>query len=76
MFRRALIKLEGSLAYFPELTLKGTPEHVSLRYEDLWLKTEDGNKVHGWWIPSLDRQNGQDGWPTPTARPTWVYLPR
>ncbi len=57
------------MAYFPELTLKGTPEHVGLRYEDLWLKTEDGNNVHAWWIPGpADRSS------TGQHRPTWVYF--
>ncbi len=58
-------RLERELAYFPELTLKGTPEHVGLRYEDLWLKTEDGNSVHAWWVP------GPAG---VSERPTWVYF--
>ncbi len=66
MFRRALIRIERSLAYFPELTLKGTPEHVGLRYEELWLKTEDGNHVHAWWIPGPDSHSA--------PRPTWVYF--
>lgn len=66
MIRRALIRLERSLAYFPERTLKGTPEHVGLRYEDLWLKTEDGHTVHAWWIPGPDMFTG--------PRPTWVYF--
>ncbi len=61
-------RVERTLAYFPELTLKGTPEHVGLRYEDLWLKTRDGNKVHAWWVPGPDSQTNGSG------RPTWVYF--
>ena len=66
MFRRAFIRLERSLAYFPELTLKGTPEHVGLQYEELWLETADGNHVHAWWIPGFDESS--------SSRPTWVYF--
>lgn len=66
MIKRALMSIERSLAYFPELTLKGTPEHVGLRYEDLWLKTEDGNTVHAWWVPGPENFKG--------PRPTWVYF--
>lgn len=66
MIKRALIRLERALAYFPELTLKGTPEHVGLRYEDLWIKTGDGNRVHGWWMPGPAAGS--------SPRPTWVYL--
>ena len=74
------MKLERSLAYFPELTLKGTPEHVGLRYEDLWLKTEDGNSVNGWWIPGPvgpdhpDNRAHLNETPGRAGRPTWVYL--
>lgn len=68
MLRRLITRLERTLAYFPELTLKGTPEHVGLRYEDLWLKTEDGNSVHAWWIP------GPEVLSDDSHRPTWVYF--
>lgn len=69
MFRRFISRLERALAYFPELTLKGTPEHVGLRYEDLWLKTEDGNRVNAWWVPGpANSANGNSG------TPTWVYF--
>lgn len=70
MFRRLITRLERALAYFPELTLKGTPEHVGLRYEDLWLKTEDGNSVHAWWIPGPAELPASSG----PHRPTWVYF--
>jgi len=29
-----------------------TPEDVGLKYEDVYVKTEDGLKIHGWFIPS------------------------
>ena len=66
MFKRLFTHLERSLAYFPELTLKGTPEHVGLRYEDLWLSTEDNHRVHGWWIPGPEDFRAN--------RPTWVMF--
>jgi pimeloyl-ACP methyl ester carboxylesterase len=69
MIRRALTWLERSLAYFPEWTFKGTPEHVGLPYENLWLETDLGNTIHGWWMP------GPAVRPAPAdGRPTWVYL--
>ena len=55
MIRRILTPLERYLAYYPELTLKGTPEHVGLAYEDVWLETEDAHQVHAWWIPGPSR---------------------
>ena len=38
-------------------------------YENLWLETDRGNTIHGWWIP------GPADIPSPVdGRPTWVYL--
>jgi pimeloyl-ACP methyl ester carboxylesterase len=69
MIRRALTWLERNLAYVPEWTFKGTPEHVGLPYKNLWLETDRGNSIHGWWIP------GPTDSPVPAdGRPTWVYL--
>ena len=65
MVRGLITRLERALAYFPEFTLKGTPEHVGLDYEDLWIKTADGNDIHGWWIPGPSNRRDQ---------PTWVYF--
>ncbi len=70
MVRGLFTRLERALAYFPELTLKGTPEHVGLEYEDLWLETDDGNRVHGWWIPGPARTPLQ----ATSGQPTWVYF--
>jgi fermentation-respiration switch protein FrsA (DUF1100 family) len=67
MLKRALLWIERCLAYVPELTLKGTPEHVGLEYEDLWLKTEDGHRINSWWMPGPRAHNG-------APRPTWVYF--
>lgn len=71
MFKRVFTRLERSLAYFPELTLKGTPEHVGLPFEDLWLKTRDGNNIHAWWIPGPVRPDRSI---EATGRPTWIYF--
>ena len=38
------------LIYFPDRSVRATPERVGLDYEDVWLGTEGGERVHGWWI--------------------------
>jgi fermentation-respiration switch protein FrsA (DUF1100 family) len=37
--------------YFPEARLGATPKQVGLAYESVSLFTEDGIKLHGWFIP-------------------------
>lgn len=44
--------LLNSLMYFPSPTLEGTPADAGLAYDNLVLPTEDGERLHGWWIPA------------------------
>src|SRR5690606_23011366 len=30
-----------------------TPDRLNLEYEDIYLKTADGETLHGWWLPAL-----------------------
>src|SRR5215211_1349061 len=39
-----------SLLYFPSRALVETPERAGLDYRDVELATEDGERLHGWWI--------------------------
>ena len=40
-----------SFVYYPESGLTGTPGHVGLDFEDVWLRTADGVRVHAWFVP-------------------------
>ena len=42
--------LEASFIFFPQPQLRGDPSHVGLRYEEVWLTTDDGNRTHAWFI--------------------------
>jgi len=42
--------LLNALLYFPSRTLVGTPADAGLTYEDVELTTDDGQRLHGWWI--------------------------
>ncbi len=42
---------QDKLIFFPSPTLQSTPETVSLAYEDVYLNSTDGNKIHGWYVP-------------------------
>jgi fermentation-respiration switch protein FrsA (DUF1100 family) len=44
--------LLNSLMYFPSSTLGGTPADAGLAFDDLTVPTEDGERLHGWWIPA------------------------
>ncbi len=42
--------------YFPTRRIEITPEDVGLHYEDVFFETEDGLKLHGWFIPSNSKR--------------------
>ncbi|HLC41744.1 MAG TPA: alpha/beta hydrolase [Methylomirabilota bacterium] len=43
--------IERSLIYFPVAELIATPADLGLAFRDLWFQTEDGIRLHGWYIP-------------------------
>jgi uncharacterized protein len=44
--------LVDSLVYFPDRELYGDPSDAGLRFSDLTIATEDGERLHAWWIPT------------------------
>lgn len=40
------------LANMPGRALEATPGDMGLEYEDAWIDTSDGEKLHGWLIPA------------------------
>lgn len=43
--------LQSRLIYFPSRSIDVTPQQVNLSYEDVWLQTQDGDRIHGWYVP-------------------------
>jgi fermentation-respiration switch protein FrsA (DUF1100 family) len=46
------VRLLNALLYFPTRELDETPASGGLRYEDLAFRTDDGETLHGWWVPA------------------------
>jgi len=44
--------LVDSLVYFPDRELYGDPSEAGLAFTDLTVPTEDGERLHAWWIPT------------------------
>ena len=40
----------GHLFYFPEPGLRGTPAQPGVPYEDVYLQSADGTRLHGWFV--------------------------
>jgi uncharacterized protein len=40
----------NSLLYFPARKLEATPADLGLAYRELHIETEDGERLHGWWM--------------------------
>ena len=42
----------GSLVYFPSRELAQSPCDAGLAFCELSFSTDDGRRLHGWWLPS------------------------
>lgn len=47
-----LYVFQERLVYFPTRDLMATPGALGFDYEDVWLTTEDGVRLHGWFVPA------------------------
>lgn len=43
---------QNRLVYFPVRNLDATPRALGFDYEDVWVTTEDGLRLHGWFVPA------------------------
>lgn len=48
--------LQERLLYFPLKTIGATPAAMGLAFEDVWLETEDGVRLAGWFVPADNSQ--------------------
>lgn len=44
--------LQPKLLFRPFPALIGNPAHWGMDYEDVWLTTADGERLHGWFVPA------------------------
>lgn len=44
-------RIENSFIFYPQRAFDFSPESFGLAYEDAYFKTEDGEKLHGWFFP-------------------------
>lgn len=47
----SLYAFQSRLVYVPSRGSGPTPASLGIAYEDVWLATEDGVRVHGWFVP-------------------------
>jgi pimeloyl-ACP methyl ester carboxylesterase len=43
--------LQPRMVFFPDDRLMATPADWGLVYEEVWLESEDGVRLHGWYLP-------------------------
>lgn len=58
-----------SAFYYPSSTVYRTPNRFGLAWEDVWLRTSDGLRLHGWFLPAVEA-SGQGA----AARGTIVHF--
>jgi pimeloyl-ACP methyl ester carboxylesterase len=42
--------LLNAMLFFPSRTIEGSPADAGLAYRDLRFTTDDGERLHGWWV--------------------------
>ncbi len=42
--------LLNALLFLPSRAIEQTPADAGLAYRDVWLQTDDGERLHGWWV--------------------------
>lgn len=47
-----LLLMENHIIFIPSRDLWTTPERAGVPFEDVFLTTADGVKIHGWWLPA------------------------
>ncbi|HEV7501217.1 MAG TPA: alpha/beta hydrolase, partial [Vicinamibacteria bacterium] len=52
MSARMWSPLVDALVYFPDRQLYGDPADVGLAFTEMTIPTKDGERLHGWWIPT------------------------
>lgn len=52
IFKIYFIFLEQKSLYHPDKEIPQTPTNLGLAYEDINFKTDDGNLLHSWFVPS------------------------
>jgi fermentation-respiration switch protein FrsA (DUF1100 family) len=45
---------ERSMIYFPAREIEEDPEVLGIKYEDVFIKADDGATIHGWFIENKD----------------------
>lgn len=40
------------LVFLPDSKLYATPAAIGIEFQDRWITTRDGVRLHGWWIPA------------------------
>lgn len=60
----ALLALfQSHLVYFPDAgrELTGTPQALGLAFESVEIRTDDGETLHGWWVPAPGGEKAAHG---------------
>lgn len=50
-FMAVVVMLERSFIYYPSRVVEPTPQDLGLAFDDVTLTTEDGVRLHAWYLP-------------------------
>lgn len=49
---------QSSYIYYPDNVVSSNPADSGMKYDDLRIKTEDGETIHAWYVPVTDNDEG------------------
>ena len=44
---------QAKLIFFPDPTVLFTPNNAGLEFQEHWIETSDGERLHAWWLPAV-----------------------
>ncbi len=69
------LALEPRLTFMPLREIPFSPADLGLPFEDAWITTEDGLRIHGWFIPGREAGRAAGGAPGATSSARAVRAP-
>ena len=52
-----LYLFQNNLVFLPSSNIVQSPDSVGLIYDDIFVQSTDGNKIHGWWVEQNEPLN-------------------
>lgn len=56
LFKLLFLYFEQKGLYHPSKTISSTPDNISISFQDVYFKTNDGKSLNGWFVPAANAE--------------------